>query len=83
MIPNLSHQQYEYLRSNLSKESDAIFGRFLAAETGQNLMDLDEDTLCLIREWASEKLLRVGFSKDVQFTTEGKYLAEIIDLLYV
>ncbi|MDB5023909.1 MAG: hypothetical protein JWP78_1664 [Mucilaginibacter sp.] len=83
MVPNLSRPQYEYLRSGLSEERDAIFGRFQAAETRQNPIDLDKDTLCLIRDRVGRELLRIAFGKDVQLTAEADCLAEIIDLLYV
>jgi hypothetical protein len=83
MILNFSSQQYEFLRNILSIENLYVFEKFHAATIGQNQLELDEDTLCLIRDWAGVKLLETGFDKTCKFTGNGKHLTEIIELLYL
>jgi hypothetical protein len=78
----ISAEQYKYLESTFAKEYANVFEKLGVGKLGRNLFDLDEDVLCMVRDWASEKLLRVGFDKDYQVNQEGKFLEDIIDVFY-
>jgi tRNA A37 N6-isopentenylltransferase MiaA len=79
---NFSKQQYDYLIINLSKERKDLLDRIEDKKLDKYSFDLNEDLMSLIRDWAGEKLQRVGFDKNYKLTIDGIKLEELIDLLY-
>jgi hypothetical protein len=80
---NIPTPQYEYLSANLSKEQESLFKKFEAGRGSTNSFDLDEDLLYTIRDWANEKILKVGFDQNYNLTAEGAILESIVDTLYI
>ena len=76
-------KQFEYIVSELSIERKDLTPYFKGSRKGDKItIELDEDTADEIRDWAGEKLQKVGFDKDYNLTAEGKILEELTDLLY-
>jgi len=84
MKVELSRKQFEYLKLNLSKEKI-----HLAKYLNNNLVDdkafveIPDDISDEIRDWAGEKLQKVGFDINYDLTEEGVILEELIDLFYI
>lgn len=49
---------------------------------GYVCVQVDDETMDEIRDWASERQQRVGFDKNYDLTPEGKLLEQIIDMFY-
>jgi hypothetical protein len=49
---------------------------------GKITIELNEDIACTIRDWAGDKLQKVGFDNNYELTSSGKQLEELIDLFY-
>ena len=79
---NFSKQQYDYLIANLFKERKDLFDKLQEKKLDTYLFDLNEELMLLIRDWAGEKLQKVGFDKNYKLTMDGNTLEDLIDLLY-
>jgi hypothetical protein len=79
----LNNIQFEYLKSNLlldQKELEEYFNHRSILD--RYVVDIPDDKLDEIRDWAGEKLQKIGFNINYEPTNEGKILEEIIDLFY-
>lgn len=52
-------------------------------KTKSAIIDLDDDMVDLICDWANEQLVVKGFDGNYELNSEGKILDEIVDLLTV
>jgi hypothetical protein len=75
----ISIEEKNYLKLTLLRESRK-FRNVFKDET--NIIDIDEDLIDEIRDWASDKLQVVGFDMNYNLTEEGKTLESLIDKLY-
>jgi len=79
---DMPEKLYDYLFANLSIEKPELVKSTIPKKEGlQIVIELEED-VDKIRDWAGEKLQKVGIDKDYKLTREGEYLEEIIDILY-
>ncbi|MBN9400198.1 MAG: hypothetical protein J0I17_08490 ['Candidatus Kapabacteria' thiocyanatum] len=80
----ISKTQYEYLLDHFSKENMAIWQLIeFQFEDKRVLLTIDEDQADDIQDWASERLLVVGFDMDYKLNPEGRILEEIMDIFFV
>ncbi len=80
----VSKTQYEYLLDHFSKENMAIWQLIeFQFEDKRVLLIIDEDQADDIQDWASERLLVVGFDMDYNLNPEGRILEEIMDIFLV
>jgi hypothetical protein len=83
MIIKLDKTIFDYLLKNLSVERPDLIEQIKKTEMGDKItIELNEDTACTIRDWAGDKLQKVGFDNNYELTSSGKQLEELIDLLY-
>lgn len=75
----ISEIEKEYLKLACTKEN-LIFGDVFKEEI--NILDIDESTADMIRDWANEKLQIVGFDLSYNLTDEGKILESLVDKLF-
>ena len=82
MLIKLNPTVYEYLKVNLAVENPDLFKYLSFPDNSNSTLEIDEDIAIDVREWAGEKLQKVGFDIDDDITQEGKVLEEIVDLFY-
>lgn len=74
----------DYLVKNLLIERPDLLKLIkLKGEGTLFIADLDENVACKVRDWIGEKLQKEGFDKDYNLTEQGRYMEDIIDLLYI
>lgn len=79
----LNNEQFEYLKSNLLLDRKDLAEYFnKSAILDKHNIDIPDDTLDEIRDWAGERLQTIGFNIKYELTNDGKILEEIIDLFY-
>lgn len=79
----LNIKQFDYVNSQLSNERKDLGKYFMGSkQNGKVIIELEEDVADEIRDWAGEKLQKVGFDKEYNLTKEGEILEELVDLLY-
>lgn len=84
MRTKIYKEAYDYLLKNLSSERPDLMQLIKRQEEGsQIIIELNEDIAYKIRDWAGEKLQKEGFDIDYNLTQHGKYLEDIIDILYM
>lgn len=81
----LSKKQFDYVSDSLSKSELSLSARLNEVSTTNQfvIIEIDEMIADEIRDWASEKLQKVGFDINYNLVDEGKILEELIDLFYV
>ncbi|MEO6963930.1 MAG: hypothetical protein ABIY90_18320 [Puia sp.] len=80
----LNNNQFEYLKSNLlldRKDFAEFFNNI--SHLDKHYIDIPDDKLDEIRDWAGERLQKSGFNIKYELTNDGKILEEIIDLFYI
>jgi len=83
MIIKLDKTIFDYLLKNLSVERPDLIEQIIQTEVGGKIaIELNEDIACTIRDWAGDKLQKVGFDNNYELTSSGKQLEELIDLFY-
>jgi len=83
MIIKLDKTIFDYLLKNLSAERPDLIEQIIQTEVGGKItIELNEDIACTIRDWAGDKLQKVGFDNNYELTSSGKQLEELIDLFY-
>lgn len=80
----ISKTQYEYLLEHFSKENMTIWQHveFQHGDKGV-VLTIEADLADDIQDWASERLLIVGFDLDYKLNDEGRILEELIDIFFV
>ena len=79
----LNNKQFEYLKSNLLLDRNDLATYFDSiAIHGKYCIDIPEDLLDEIRDWAGEQLQKIGFNENYELTGDGKVLEQLIDLFY-
>lgn len=74
MKVKLKKEELEYLKSTFFSDS--------VDDLGNTYIDLSENNIDEIRDWASERQQMIGFDKDYNLNDEGKLLESIIDKLH-
>jgi len=74
MKVKLKKEELEYLKSTFFSDS--------VDDLGNTYIDLSENYIDEIRDWASERQQMVGFDEDYNLNDEGKLLESIIDKLH-
>jgi hypothetical protein len=83
MIIKLGKTIFDYLLNNLSVEKPELIEQIKQSEVGGKIsIEVNEDIASTIRDWAGDKLQKVGFDDNYELTSSGKQLEEIIDLFY-
>jgi hypothetical protein len=83
MIIKLDKTIFDYLLKNLTIERPDLIDQIKQTEMGDKItIELNEDIASTIRDWAGDKLQKVGFDDNYELTSSGKQLEELIDLLY-
>jgi len=79
----LNIKQFEYVNSQLSNEREDLSQHFIGSKQNDKvIIKLEEGVADEIRDWAGEKLQKVGFDKEYNLTEEGRILEVLVDLLY-
>lgn len=73
---NFSDKEYQYLRSHFLIERD-LLKRIFENPT----IEIDENLVDSILDWAGERQQQIGFDEDYNLNEDGKLLNEIIDKL--
>lgn len=77
-------EKFNYLKSNLRLEGNDLLKNVTISNIGNfYFLELTEMLADKIRDWATEKLQKVGFDKEYNLTSEGQILEDLIDLFYV
>ena len=80
----LNNKQFEYLKSNLLLDRNEFAAYFDSiAIHHKYLIDIPENSLDEIRDWAGEQLQKVGFNEKYELTDDGKILEQLIDLFFI
>lgn len=81
----LNNKLFEYLSYNWFKKHDCSCFEQLCKNRTANfvVIELEEDTVNLIYDWANEQLCLKGFDNNYELNTEGKILEEISDLFLI
>ena len=74
MKVKLKKEELEYLKSTFFFDS--------VDDLGNTYIDLSENYIDEIRDWASERQQMIGFDEDYNLNDEGKLLESIIDKLH-
>ncbi len=74
MKVKLKKEELEYLKSTFFSDS--------VDDLGNTYIDLSENYIDEIRDWASERQQMIGFDEDYNLNDEGKLLESIIDKLH-
>lgn len=79
----LNDKQFQYLKSSLLLDRKDLAEYFQNnAILDKHNIDIPDDKLDEIRDWAGERLQQIGFNIKYELTNDGKILEEIIDLFY-
>ena len=84
MIVKLNKKQFDYLNDGLSQKE--ILKLKVKHESKENqfvFIEIDDDTVDKIRDWASDQLQRKGFDSNYELTPEGELLENLIDEFYM
>lgn len=79
MIIKFSKEEILFLKNSFLKENEHL--EFLIQEN--NLVELNDDLINEIRDWAGERQQIIGFNEDYELTQDGKILESLIDKLYL
>lgn len=77
----LTNKQLEYLQLSLPDHLKGVCKNLNIKSDFP--LDITEDSLDEIRDWAGVKLQSVGFDQDFKLTEEGRILEDLIDLFYM
>ena len=83
MIIKLKKQHVEYLKGNLKEAEQELYNRLIRSELYEYMFDFNENLISTLRDWASDRLQRVGFDENYNVNHEGALLEELIDILYL
>lgn len=80
----LTLKEFDFLKSELSKINSQIVEKLASYESNENviIINLDDDDMIDIRDWASEELQKVGFDESYNLTPSGKILDRFIDIFF-
>lgn len=79
MIIKFSKEEILFLKNSFLKENKHL--EFFIQE--KNLVELNDDLINEIRDWAGERQQIIGFNEDYELTQDGKILESLIDKLYL
>lgn len=83
MKVKLNKHVFEYLKECLSLEKSDLIQSFSFKEgERKTVIEVNDDIACEIRDWADDRLLKVGFDQDYELTKEGQILQDIVDIFY-
>lgn len=75
--------QHGYLYSSLLQDRAELAQYFKGKQSGRKIIiSLGENIAEQIRDWAGEKLQRIGFDGDYNLTKEGEVLEILADKIY-
>jgi hypothetical protein len=84
MIVKLNKKQFNYLSENLSEE---LILELKPKQVNQEkqfvFVEVDDDMVDEINDWAEEELQRKGFDLNYELTPEGELLEDLIDAFYI
>lgn len=84
MTVKLNKKQFDYLKHSLFDKQESLkLNLRVKEEIRYILIEVDEEAADEIRDWASEKLQRIGFDINYKLTNEGKMLESLIDKFYI
>jgi len=79
----LDTKHFFYITSQLSNEREDLVQYFKGVkQVNKIIIELDEYIAGEVRDWAGERLQKVGFDKNYNLTKDGEILENLIDLLY-
>ena len=73
MLIEFTSEHLDYLNTHLSNERKDLLDLLEANKVGQSKFELDEDKMCELRDWANERLIRVGFDENYELKKKGKH----------
>ena len=82
MKVKLTPSQIAYICKGLKENLDLKLASEIES-LDKNGFFLDNNIIDEIRDWAIEKMQKIGFDNNYKLNEDGKVLDEIIDLLYV
>ena len=84
MVIKLNKNQFDYLNNNFSEQRPDIKSKLQIRKKGHFiLIEVDENIVNKIRDWAGEELQKKGFDLNYELTSKGKILEELIDVFYI
>lgn len=83
MIISLTEKQFNYLDNNIKNQEDLNFDWNVKKDDKSIIVEIDDDIVDEIRDWAMDKQVQVGFDVNYELNSEGKILEEIIDVFYI
>lgn len=78
MEVKFSKEEFNFLKNTLFEEENSF--KLIIIEN--KLVDLSDDLIDKIRDWAGEKQQIIGYDEEYALTREGEILESIIDKLY-
>lgn len=83
MIIFLTEEQLNYLDDNIKNQEEFNFEWNVKRDNQSIIIEIDDDIVDEIRDWAMDKQIEVGFNIDYELNSEGKILEGIIDAFYI
>jgi hypothetical protein len=83
MIIFLTEEQLNYLDDNIKNQEEFNFEWNVKRDNQSITIEIDDDIVDEIRDWAMDKQVEVGFNIDYELNSEGKILEGIIDAFYI
>src|ERR1700744_5867251 len=80
MRKKITIKQLEYLEHYLPDQLTGHIKKYIYLREDLILLDVDDQMLDKIRDWAGERLQQVGFDSKYNLTEEGQLLEDLIDL---
>lgn len=78
MKVKFSEKEFNFFKCTLFEEEN----RFKLIIIDNTAVELNDELVDAIRDWAGEKQQIIGFNEDYELTKEGEILQSIIDKLY-
>jgi len=83
MLVEFTSEHLNYLNTHLSMERKDLLNLLESNNVEGSKFELDENQMCEIRDWANERLIKVGFDENYELREEGKTLEGLVDFLFV